>query len=64
MGLNELRRIGSGFQLFAQGNHKYAEGSNIAFPCASPEFLCNEGVCQNLSYILCQQTVHLLENTP
>lgn len=37
--LNILRRIGGRFDFFAQSRHKYAQRSDVAFPCRAPYFL-------------------------
>ena len=45
--LNILRRIGGRFDFFAQSRHKYAQGSDVAFPCRAPYFLRNESMSKH-----------------
>ena len=49
--LDVLLAAFSAFQLFAQSRHKYPQGSNIVFPTAAPDLLCDVGVGQNLAHI-------------
>ena len=46
-----LLPVFSAFQLFAQGRHEHPQRSNIVFPTAAPNLLCDVGVSQNLSHI-------------
>ena len=46
-----LLPVFSAFQLFAQGRHEHPQRSNIVFPTAAPNLLCDVGVGQNLSHI-------------
>lgn len=36
---------------FAQGRHEHPQRSNIVFPTAAPNLLCDVGVGQNLAHI-------------
>ena len=51
MRLNVLRTVPLRLQLFAQGRHKHPQRSNIVFPTAAPNLLCDVGVGQNLAHI-------------
>ena len=46
-----LLPVFSAFQLFAQGRHEHPQRSNIVFPTAAPNLLCDVGVGQNLAHI-------------
>ena len=49
--LDVLLPVFSAFQLFAQGRHEHPQRSNIVFPTAAPNLLCDVGVGQNLAHI-------------
>ena len=55
MRLNELRRIGPGLQLFAQGRHEYAQGGNVAVKGRAPDFARQIGVREHLARVAAQQ---------
>ena len=46
-----LLPVFSAFQLFAQGRHEHPQRSNIVFPTAAPNLLCDVGVGQNFAHI-------------
>ena len=46
-----LLPVFSAFQLFTQGRHEHPQRSNIVFPTAAPNLLCDVGVGQNLAHI-------------
>ena len=62
MRLNVLRTVLLRLQLFAQGRHKHPQRSNIVFPAAAPNLLCDIGVRQHLSDIMREQTQKLIFN--
>ena len=55
-----LLPVFSAFQLFAQGRHEHPQRSNIVFPTAAPNLLCDVGVGQNLAHIFGEQAQQLV----
>ena len=43
------------FDLFPQGCHEHSKRRHVAFQGISPNLLCDKGIGQNLSHVLCQK---------